>query len=76
MLVNRISSSWVVARLNEITRISSAAVSPDNTKVYENTFYSILYADPVDVIAIIDTSTGGGVTTIPPVMSVGTFSRG
>ena len=35
MLANRISSSWVVARLNEITRISSSdsvVVSPANTR--------------------------------------------
>jgi YVTN family beta-propeller protein len=51
-------------------RFFSAAVSPDNTKVYANT-ESYSYGD---VIAIIDPSTFRLVTTIPDVMAVGTFS--
>ena len=57
---------------SQINSFSTAAVSPDNTKVYANTTYS----PPVgsSAIAIIDTSTESVATTIPPVMSVGVFS--
>jgi len=51
-------------------RFFSVAVSPDNTKIYADT-ESYSYGD---VIAIIDPSTLRVVTTIPNVMTVGTFS--
>jgi hypothetical protein len=52
-------------------RCYAAAVPPDNTKLYNNTWIS---PPGDDVIAVFDPATEGLIATIPPVMSVGVFS--
>jgi YVTN family beta-propeller protein len=57
---------------SQAQRFYAAAVTPDNTKLYANTWF---YPPGVnEVIAVMNPATGALMTTIPDTMTVGTFS--
>jgi YVTN family beta-propeller protein len=72
---NRLVSQFTIPDpYNPSETFYTAAVSPDNAKLYTNAYYYPPRPAFGDVIAVFDPATGGVTTTIPNVMDVGVFS--